>query len=106
MRLPWAAKGKNKTETAKLLDGALYARGWCEKSFETAILVDKVETPSPTHSIDCYKGRVALEVEWNNKDPCLRQGFEQFPAALRSARDRCWRHNHPYNCTSTVVARE
>ena len=23
---------------------------------------------TPTHKVDCYKNRVALEVEWNNKD--------------------------------------
>jgi len=24
---------------------------------------------SPTHKVDCYKNRIALELEWNNKDP-------------------------------------
>lgn len=79
--LPWSqltAKGKNKTETAKSLDGGLYSRGWMEKSFETAILVDNVQTPSPTHSVDCYKNRVALEVEWNNKDPFFDRDLNNF----------------------------
>lgn len=73
-----AAKGKNKTETAKLLDAKLYSCGWLEKSFQTEILVDKNPTPSPTHSIDCYKNRVALEVEWNNKDPFYDRDLNNF----------------------------
>jgi hypothetical protein len=73
-----APKGKNKTETAKLLDSALYELGWTEKDFDTAILVDGAVTPSPTHSIDCYKNRVALEVEWNNKDPFYDRDLNNF----------------------------
>lgn len=71
-------KGKNKTETAKLLDSALYAAGWVEKSFDTKIVVDGVEEPSPTHSVDCFKNRVALEVEWNNKDPFFDRDLNNF----------------------------
>lgn len=73
-----AEKGKNKTETAKLLDSSLYARDWVEKSFETQIIVDGVATPTPTHSVDCYKNRVALEVEWNNKDPFFDRDLNNF----------------------------
>ena len=71
-------KGKNKTETTKLLDGALYERGWIEKSFDTKIIVDGAEEPSPTHSVDCFKNRVALEVEWNNKDPFYDRDLNNF----------------------------
>lgn len=72
------AKGKNKTETAKLLDSGFYAQGWLEKSFATDILVDGVATPSPTHSVDCFKGRIAVEVEWNNKDPFFDRDLNNF----------------------------
>lgn len=71
-------KGKNKTETAKLLDGALYERGWVEKSFDTKFVVDDQVEPSPTHEIDCFKSRVALEVEWNNKDPFFDRDLNNF----------------------------
>ena len=71
-------KGKNKTETAKQLDSALYQHGWVEKSFDTKIVVDGVEEPSPTHSVDCFKNRVALEVEWNNKDPFYDRDLNNF----------------------------
>ena len=73
-----AEKGKNKTETAKFLDSGFYSRGWIEKSFKTQIVVDDVATDSPTHSVDCYKNRVALEVEWNNKDPFFDRDLNNF----------------------------
>jgi Restriction endonuclease BglII len=70
--------GGNKSELAKKLDQQLAVRGWVEKSFQTQILVDGVAIDSPTHSIDCYKGRVALEVEWNNKDPFFDRDLNNF----------------------------
>ncbi len=33
---------------------------------------------SPTHRIDCYKNRVALEIEWNNKDPFFDRDLNNF----------------------------
>lgn len=68
----------NKSEMAGLLDGALYKRGWIEKAFDTKIVVDGVERPTPTHSVDCFTGRVALEVEWNNKDPFFDRDLNNF----------------------------
>ncbi len=73
-----SGKGGNKTESAELLDGPLHKKGWVEKSFKTEILVDDNRTPSPTHEIDCYKNRVALEVEWNNKDPFFDRDLNNF----------------------------
>ena len=71
-------KGGNKSAVAIELDTMLYARGWVEKSFDTQILVDKVAQDSPTHGIDCFKNRVALEVEWNNKDPFFDRDLNNF----------------------------
>ena len=31
--------------------------------------MDDRRLASPTHKIDCFKNAVALEIEWNNKDP-------------------------------------
>lgn len=74
-----SAKGRgNKSEMAGMLDGTLYKRGWVEKAFDTKIVVDGVERPTPTHSVDCFKGRVALEVEWNNKDPFFDRDLNNF----------------------------
>jgi hypothetical protein len=71
-------EGKNKSEIAKKFDRALFGRGWEEKSFDTKITVDDQPHPSPTHAVDCYKNRVALEVEWNNKDPFYDRDLNNF----------------------------
>ena len=33
---------------------------------------------SPTHKVDCFKNQVALEVEWNNKDPFYDRDLNNF----------------------------
>jgi len=73
-----AAKGGNKTETAASIDSRLYERDWVEKKFETKIVVDGAESASPTHKVDCFKEKVALEVEWNNKDPFYDRDLNNF----------------------------
>jgi len=72
------ARGKNKSLVSIAIDSALYARGWAEKQFETAFLVDDNRYDSPTHSVDCFKNRVALEIEWNNKDPFFDRDLNNF----------------------------
>ncbi len=49
-----------------------------EKAFDTRIVIDGQEHASPTHKVDCFKGRVALEVEWNNKDPFFDRDLNNF----------------------------
>ncbi|MEJ0028114.1 MAG: BglII/BstYI family type II restriction endonuclease [Rhizomicrobium sp.] len=70
--------GGSKSDIAGKIDGALIAREWREKAFDTKIIVDGVPHPSPTHSVDCYKNRIALEVEWNNKDPFYDRDLNNF----------------------------
>lgn len=72
------APGKNKSELAKGLDSFLLKYGWKEQQFRTAIKVDEAVRESPTHKVDCYKNRVALEVEWNNKDPFFDRDLNNF----------------------------
>lgn len=60
------------------INAAFDARGWKEKSFATRIVVDETEYISPTHAVDCFKGRVALELEWNNKDPFFDRDLNNF----------------------------
>lgn len=72
------APGKNKSDLAKAFDAALSACGWKETQFRTAIRVDAEEWESPTHKVDCYKNRVALEIEWNNKDPFFDRDLNNF----------------------------
>jgi hypothetical protein len=70
--------GGSKSDVSKSIDGFLYARGWRERQFATKIVVDGVETDSPTHKVDCFKNRVALEIEWNNKDPFYDRDLNNF----------------------------
>ena len=72
------AEGGNRLLISRRLDGAFYKRGWIEKNFATAILIDDRRFDSPTHSVDCFKGRVAVEVEWNNKDPFFDRDLNNF----------------------------
>ena len=70
--------GGRKSKVSSFIDNFLYQRGWVEKSFETQVVVDKNTMDSPTHQIDCYKNRVALEIEWNNKDPFYDRDLNNF----------------------------
>jgi len=70
--------GGRKSVIAERIDGFLTARGWAEKKFETKIRVDDDERDSPTHKVDCFKGRVGLEIEWNNKDPFFDRDLNNF----------------------------
>ncbi len=72
------ARGGNKSPVAKKIDSFLYARGWQERKFDTAIVVDDRTLHSPTHKVDCYKNRIALELEWNNKDPFYDRDLNNF----------------------------
>jgi len=72
------AAGKNRSPISRQLDGAFYSRDWTEKKFTTSIKIDDVEFESPTHKVDCFKGRVALELEWNNKDPFFDRDLNNF----------------------------
>ena len=36
------------------------------------------EWDSPTHKVDCFKGLVGLEIEWNNKDPFFDRDLNNF----------------------------
>lgn len=70
--------GGNKSKVAKFVDRFLGARGWRERHFDTRVQVDESVMASPTHDVDCYKNRVALEVEWNNKDPFYDRDLNNF----------------------------
>lgn len=79
LRKSWITKGGgNKSELSTFIDGFLLQRGWVEKQFQTAIEVDGNRLASPTHKIDCFKNGVALEIEWNNKDPFFDRDLNNF----------------------------
>jgi hypothetical protein len=70
--------GGRKSTIAERLDSHFFKLDWKEKGFDTKIVVDKIEHEAPTHKVDCYKNRVALEVEWNNKDPFYDRDLSNF----------------------------
>jgi hypothetical protein len=72
------APGGNRSLISHRFDAGFHARGWIEKKFETAIILDENRVESPTHKIDCFKGTVALEFEWNNKDPFFDRDLNNF----------------------------
>ena len=70
--------GGRKSPVSNFIDSFLYDRGWKEKEFDTKIVVDQDSLETPTHKIDCFKNRVALEIEWNNKDPFFDRDLNNF----------------------------
>ncbi|MFH1912147.1 MAG: BglII/BstYI family type II restriction endonuclease [Pseudomonadota bacterium] len=70
--------GGRKSQVAEWIDSELSKKGWVEKSFQTSITVDDNVMNSPTHSVDCFKNRIALEIEWNNKDPFFDRDLNNF----------------------------
>lgn len=70
--------GGSKSPVPEMLDREFSAKGWVEKGFSTAIEVDAQRLETPTHAVDCFKNGVALEIEWNNKDPFFDRDLNNF----------------------------
>lgn len=70
--------GGRKSSIAEKIDNALSLDGWKETKFNTNIVIDNTSHESPTHKIDCYKKRIAFEIEWNNKDPFYDRDLNNF----------------------------
>ena len=63
LRKSWlTVGGGRKSKVSEYIDSELYARGWVEKQFQTAILLDNQRQDSPTHQIDCLK-----KTGWHSK---------------------------------------
>ena len=72
------APGGGLSRVSQRFDKAFESRHWKEKSFETQIVVDKKQIETPTHKVDCVKSKVALEIEWSNKDPFFDRDLNNF----------------------------
>ncbi|HEX3535684.1 MAG TPA: BglII/BstYI family type II restriction endonuclease [Stellaceae bacterium] len=61
---------------------ALAEQGWVKKNFVIRKIVNDVEREATSHEIDHVKsfqnGTLALEIEWNNKDPFFDRDLENF----------------------------
>lgn len=70
--------GGRKSKVSEWIDGELLKLGWKPKKFDTKITVDEQTFESPTHEVDCLKNGIALEIEWNNKDPFYDRDLNNF----------------------------
>ena len=81
LRLPKSqilTPGGGKSPISKGINGFFARRDWEEKKFDIQVLVDGVSTLSPTHHVDYFRNRVAIETQWNNKDPFYDRDLTTF----------------------------
>jgi len=78
LRSEIVAEGGRKTNIAERFDKFLKQRGWCEKATTVEMTVDGIARRLETHAVDLCKGKVAVEVEWNNKDPFFSRDLNAF----------------------------
>ena len=81
LRLPKSeilTPGGGKSPISKGINGFFASRGWAERQFQIKVLVDGEESLSPTHHVDYFKNRIAVETEWNNKDPFYDRDLTTF----------------------------
>lgn len=74
--------GGGETKGTQRLRNALAAQGWRKHNFVVRRTIDGVEREAQSHEIDHVKtydaGTLALEIEWNNKDPFFDRDLENF----------------------------
>ncbi len=74
--------GGGKSEVVKRIEAEFYTLNWKKHNFELKKLVDNYETLAMSHEIDHVKkfekGTIALEIEWNNKDPFFDRDLQNF----------------------------
>jgi Restriction endonuclease BglII len=75
--------GGGETKFTQRLRRSLAAMGWRKHVFEIGKTIDGVPRESTSHEVDHVKafagvGVVALEIEWNNKDPFFDRDLENF----------------------------
>jgi Restriction endonuclease BglII len=77
------AGGGGEAKGTQRLRRALTAAGWLKKKFEIKKTINGRERESISHEIDHVRefttgNAVALEIEWNNKDPFFDRDLENF----------------------------
>jgi Restriction endonuclease BglII len=75
--------GGGEAKGTQRLRRALSNKGWRKTNFEISKVINGVPKESITHEIDHVRdvpghGRLALEIEWNNKDPFFDRDLENF----------------------------
>jgi hypothetical protein len=70
--------GGRKSPISNSINGFFYGRGWSEHTFQIEVRADGNATLAPTHHVDYFRNRVAIETEWNNKDPFYDRDLTTF----------------------------
>ena len=74
--------GGGETKGTQRLRNALKQLGWKKHNFVVQRIIDGVEKEAQSHEVDHIRafesGTVALEIEWNNKDPFFDRDLENF----------------------------
>lgn len=74
--------GGGETKGTQRLRNSLKARGWTKHKFKVQRTIDGVPKESQSHEVDHIKkldsGTLALEIEWNNKDPFFDRDLENY----------------------------
>jgi hypothetical protein len=75
--------GGGETKFTQRLRKSLASMGWNKHVFEIAKTVDGVQKESTSHEVDHVRrvegsGVLAMEIEWNNKDPFFDRDLENF----------------------------
>jgi len=76
------AGGGGEAKLTQRLRKALHARGWEKRNFAVEKRIDSKLSFATSHEVDHVKefsdGTIALEIEWNNKDPFFDRDLEHF----------------------------
>lgn len=76
------AGGGGESKGTQRLRRALNARTWTKTKFEIKKIINGVEKEAISHEIDHVRqfrnGTIALEIEWNNKDPFFDRDLENY----------------------------
>jgi hypothetical protein len=70
--------GGRKSPISLGIDRYFYDRKWVEHDFKIEVSADGKTTLAPTHQVDYFRNRVAIETEWNNKDPFYDRDLTTF----------------------------
>lgn len=80
------AGGGGEARGTQRLRRALAAKGWRKTTFTVVKTINGIERESQSHEVDHVRefdldgriARIALEIEWNNKDPFFDRDLENF----------------------------
>lgn len=82
------ASGGGEAKGTQRLRKALVEKGWKKERFKIVKSINGVEKEAITHEIDHVRATsggpvLALEIEWNNKDPFFDRDLENFKRLTR-----------------------